>query len=43
MDLFKTLKQDWTSMVESMINDYMNGGLYKQAMDGNKLMNIFKQ
>lgn len=43
MDLFKTLKQDWTSMAESMINDYINGGLYKQAMDGNKLMNIFKQ
>ncbi len=30
-------------MVESMISDYMNGGLYKQALDGNKLINLFKQ
>lgn len=43
MNLFKTRKQDWASMVESMISDYMNGGLYKQALDGNKLINLFKQ
>lgn len=43
MDLFKTRKQDWASMVESMFSDYMNSGLYKQALDGNKLMNLFEQ
>ena len=43
MNLFKTRKQDWASMVESMISDYMNGGLYKQVLDGNKLINLFKQ
>lgn len=24
-----------------MINDYMNAGLYKQALDGNKLLSAF--
>ncbi len=42
-ELFQSLKQDWTSMVKSMIGDYMNGGLYKQALDGNKLLDIFKR
>lgn len=42
-DLFKTRKQDWASMVEAMISDYMNGGQYRQALDGEKLMHIFGQ
>lgn len=42
-ELFQSLKQDWASMVKSMIGDYMNGGLYKQALDGNKLLDIFKR
>lgn len=42
-ELFKTLKQDWASMVEAMISDYMNGGQYRQALDGEKLMHIFGQ
>lgn len=38
---FKNVKQDWASMVSAMINDYMNAGLYKQALDGNKLLSVF--
>lgn len=38
---FRKIKQDWASMVSAMISDYRNAGLYKQALDGNKLLNIF--
>lgn len=41
MEQFKNIRQDWTSMVSAMINDYMNAGLYKQALDGNKLLSAF--
>lgn len=29
-------------MVSAMINDYMNGGLFKQAMDGKMLLGLFQ-
>ncbi len=38
IDKFTLLKQDWTAMVQSMIIEYRNGGLYKQVLDGNKLL-----
>ena len=41
MEHFKSIKQDWTLMVSAVIGDYMNAGLYKQALDGNKLLGIF--
>ena len=41
VEQFKNIKQDWTLMVSTMINDYMNAGLYKQALDGNKLLSAF--
>lgn len=39
---FKTLKQNWMQMVSSMMKDYLNSGLYRQVLDGNKLLNIFE-
>lgn len=38
---FRKMKQDWASMVSAMISDYRNAGPYKQALDGNKLLNVF--
>lgn len=43
VEQFKTLKQNWTVMVSSMMKDYLNSGLYKQVLDGNKLLNIFEK
>ena len=40
-DSFKSVKQDWMKMVQFMMKDYMNAGLYKQSLDGNRLLNIF--
>ncbi len=42
MEQFKSLRQDWGAMVSAMINDYMNGGLFKQAMDGKMLLGLFQ-
>lgn len=42
MEQFKSLWQDWGAMVSAMINDYMNGGLFKQAMDGKMLLGLFQ-
>lgn len=41
LENFKTLKQDWVFMVREMMQDYTNAGLYKQGMDGNKLLETF--
>lgn len=41
IDLFRSLKQDWTSMVDEMISEYMKGNLFKQSLDGKKLLDIF--
>lgn len=38
MEQFKNIKQNWTSMVSAMINDYINAGLFKQALDGKQLL-----
>lgn len=43
MEDFTSVKQDWSQMVSSMVNVYMNAGIYKQAMDGNKLLTMFGQ
>lgn len=40
MEQFKSLRKDWSAMVNAMISDYMNGGLYKQAMDGKMLLGM---
>ncbi len=41
MEQFGSIKRDWTSMVGAMINDYLNSGLYKQALDGKMLLGMF--
>lgn len=41
MEQFGSIKQDWASMVGAMINDYLNSGLYKQALDGKMLLGMF--
>lgn len=41
MDNFRSLKQNWVAMVNRMMTDYMNSGLYKQGMDGKKLLSMF--
>ncbi len=40
-DSFKSVKQDWMAMVQTMMKDYMEAGLYKQSLDGNRLLNLF--
>ena len=40
-DSFKSVKQDWMKMVQLMMKDYMNAGLYKQSLDGNRLLDLF--
>lgn len=42
MEQFKSLRKDWGTMVSAMISDYMNGGLFKQAMDGKMLLGMFQ-
>lgn len=40
-DLFDSVRQDWMAMVQTMIKDYMEAGLYKQSLDGKGLLGIF--
>lgn len=40
---FAKLKQDWASMVTRMRADYMGAGIYKQVLDGNKLLQLFEK
>ena len=39
---FLTLKQDWSKMVSSITNTYMQVGIYKQVMAGKKLAEVLK-
>ena len=41
MDHFRSVKQDWISMIGAMIDDYMGSGLFRQAMDGRMLLGMF--
>ena len=41
MDYFRNVKQDWISMISAMIDDYMDSGLFRQAMDGRMLLGMF--
>lgn len=43
MDSFESVKQDWMAMVQTMIRDYTNAGLFKQSLDGKMLMAIFER
>lgn len=43
MDSFKSVRQDWMAMVQMMMKDYMNAGLYKQSLDGEKLLGIYER
>ena len=36
-----SVKQNWLSMIEEMRKLYMEAGLYKQALDGDSLLNCF--
>lgn len=38
---FLSSKQNWFKMVSDMTSVYMKAGIYKQVMDGNKLMGMF--
>ena len=40
-DSFESVRQDWMAMVQTMIKDYMEAGLYKQSLDGKGLLGIF--
>ena len=42
-DSFKSVKQDWMAMVQTMMKDYMEAGLYKQSLDGKGLLGIFER
>lgn len=43
VDEFTTVKQDWNAMVGSMKENHMNAGVFKQAMDADKLLEMFKE
>lgn len=43
LDSFKSVKQDWMKMVQLMMRDYMEAGLYKQSLDGKGLLGIFER
>lgn len=40
---FRGIKQDWASMVTRMRANYMGVGIYKQVLDGNKLLQLFEK
>lgn len=42
-DSFKNVKQDWMSMVQMMMKDYLEAGLYKQSLDGKGLLGMFER
>lgn len=42
-DSFQSVKQDWMKMVELMMKDYMEAGLYKQSLDSKGLLGIFER
>ena len=42
-DSFDSVRQDWMAMVQTMIKDYMEAGLYKQSLDGKGLLGIFSK
>ena len=43
MDSFQSVKQDWMKMVQLMMKDYMEAGVFKQALDGKGLLGIFER
>ena len=43
LDSFEGVKQDWMKMVQFMMKDYMEAGLFKQSLDGKGLLGIFKR
>lgn len=42
-DNFVKSKQDWVSVVTNMRGDYMGAGIYRQALDGSKLLQLFEK
>lgn len=40
---FTTVRQDWNAMVGSMKETHMNAGGFKQALDADRLLEMFKQ
>ena len=42
-DSFQSVKQDWIKMVQLMMKDYMEAGLFKQSLDGKGLLGIFER
>lgn len=42
-DSFRSVKQDWMKMVQLMMKDYMEAGLFKQSLDGKGLLGIFER
>lgn len=41
IDSFESARQDWMEMLQAMMKDYMNAGLYKQSLDGKRLLGLF--
>ncbi len=40
---FTSVKQDWNAMVSSMKENHMEAGVFKQALDADKLLEMFKE
>ena len=40
---FTTVRQDWNSMVGKMKDNHMKAGVFKQALDADKLLEMFKE
>lgn len=40
---FATVRQDWNAMVGSMKENHMEAGVFKQALDADKLLEMFKE
>ena len=40
---FTMVRQDWNAMVGSMKETHMNAGVFKQALDADKLLEMFKE
>lgn len=41
-DLCSTFRQNWLSMVSSLMQVYNDAGLFEQGLDGNKLIDLFQ-
>lgn len=43
LEEYATVRRDWTKLVRSSVNDCINNGMYRQVMEGNSLLDLFKR